>query len=108
MADSYLEEAEKKEIFRQKQTSNATVIFEASGSAGRNQLKLAQILVTFDFVMNILGWQDKPLAKLTTFLTQYQASVDAKYHNDFKDVLVAEEVERKRAERKGLSILNQQ
>ena len=108
MTGSYLEEAENQELFRQKTKSNANVIFQTIGSSGRNPLKLAQILATFDFVINLLGWQDKPLANLTTFLTQYQASVDAKYHNDFKDVLIAEEVERKRSERKGLSILNQQ
>ena len=108
MADSYLEKAEEQELFRQKTKSNANVIFQTIGSSGRNPLKLAQILSTFDFVINLLGWQDKPLANLTTFCTQYQASIDAKYHNDFKEVLIAEEVERKRSERKGLSILNQQ
>ena len=108
MAGSYLEEAENQELFRQKQKSSAIAIFNSSGSAGRNPQKLAQILTTFDFAMNLLGWQDRPLANLTMFLTQYQASIDAKYHNDFKEVLVAEEVERKRSERKGLSILNQQ
>jgi len=108
MTSSYLEEAENQELFRQKQRSNASDIFHTSGSSGSNPIKLAQILATFDFVMDLLGWQDKPLANLTTFLTQYQASIDTKYHNDFKDVLVAEEIERKRSERKGLSILNQQ
>ena len=107
MTDSYLKEAEDQELFRQKTKSNANVIFQTIGSSGRNPLELARILSTFDFVMNLLGWQDKPLANLTTFCTQYQASIDAKYHNDFKEVLIAEEIERKRSERKGLSILNQ-
>ena len=108
MTDSYLEKAEDQELFRQKTKSNSNVIFQTIGSSGRNPIELARILATFDFIINILGWQDKPLANLTTFCTQYQASVDAKYHNDFKEVLIAEEVERKRSERKGLSILNQQ
>ena len=108
MGDSYLEKAEEQELFRQKTKSNANTIFQTIGSSGRNPLKLAQILSTFDFAINLLGWQDKPLANLTTFCTQYQASIDAKYHNDFKEVLISEEVERKRSERKGLSILNQQ
>ena len=108
MADSYLEKAEEQELFRQKTKSNANVIFQTIGSSGRNPIELARILSAFDFVINLLGWQNKPLANLTTFCTQYQASIDAKYHNDFKEVLIAEEVERKRSERKGLSILNQQ
>jgi len=82
-------------------------MFYSAGSAGNNPLKLAQILVVFDFTMNLLGWQDKPLANLSKFLVQYQASLDAKYHNDYKEVLIAEEIEKKRAERKGISILQQ-
>ena len=108
MAGTFLEKAEEEELFRKKSNSNSNAIFQTKGSAGRNPLKLAQILSTFDFVINLLGWQDKPLANLTTFCTQYQASIDAKYHNDFKEVLISEEIERKRSERKGLSILNQQ
>jgi len=92
---------------RQRNTNNSEAIFTTKGSAGANPEKLAQILTAFDFAINILGWQDKPLANLTKFLTQYQASIDSHYHNDYKDVLVSEEIERKRAERKGISILSQ-
>ena len=105
MAMTFLEKAEEEELFRQKTKDNSAMIFAAHGSAGRNPLKLAQILATFDFVVNILGWEDKPLANLATFLTQYQASVDAKYHNDFKEIQIAEEIERRREQRKGISIL---
>ena len=105
MADSFNEQAETQELFRQKARDNSTMIFATHGSAGRNPLKLAQILATFDLVINCLGWQDKPLANLATFLTQYQASVDAKYHNDFKEIQIAEEIERRREQRKGISIL---
>lgn len=107
MADSFLEKAEEQELFRQKQSDNSLALFNVSGSAGRNPTRLAQILVVFDFNINLLGWQNKPLANLSKFLTQYQASIDAKYHNDFKEVQISEEIERKRAERKGISILNQ-
>ncbi len=93
--------------FKQKTVSNVLNIFQTSGSAGANPQRLAQILTAFDLAMRILGWQDKPLANLTNFLTQYQASIDTKYHKDFKDVLVAEEIERRREQRKGISILQQ-
>ena len=100
-----MEKAEQEQMFRQKQSSNINAIFHTGGSAGSNSEKLAQILTAFDFTMNLLGWQERPLAKLTNFLTQYQASLDTQYHKDFKDVLIAEEIERKREERKGISIL---
>ena len=106
MAESYLEEAEKQELFRQKQSSNSGLVFATKGSAGNNPEKLAQILATWDFVVNIMGWQDKPLANLTKFCASYQASIDAKYHNDFKEIAIAEEIERRREQRKGLSILS--
>ena len=107
MADSFLEKAEQQELFRQQRSDSSGLLFNASGSAGNNPLKLAQILAVFDFTINLLGWQDKPLANLTKFLTQYQGSMNAQYHNDVKEVLVAEEIEKKRAERKGISILSQ-
>ena len=107
MGDSFLEEAENQELFRQKPKDNAGMLFRVDGSAGSNPTQLAQILSTFDFVMNLLGWQDKPLANLSHFLTHYQASIDGQYHNDFKEVKISEEVERKRAERKGISVLQQ-
>lgn len=107
MPDSFLEQAEQQELFRQKQSSNIGLVFQSSGSAGNNPLKLAQILAVFDFNIQLLGWQNKALANLSKFLTSYQASLDAKYHNDFKDISIAEEIERKRSERKGISILQQ-
>ena len=104
---SFLEEAEQQEIFRQKSNNNTELMFATKGSAGSNPKKLAQICATWDFIMSLLEWEGKPLANLSKFLTQYQASIDTKYHEDFKDVLVAEEIERKRAERKGISVLSQ-
>ena len=107
MSDSFLEQAEQQELFRQRPTSDRNMVFQSAGSAGNNPLKLAQILAIFDFNINLLGWQNRPLANLSRFLTSYQASLDAKYHNDFKDISIAEEIERKRSERKGISILQQ-
>lgn len=106
MAMNFGEEAEKRILFRQRTADNSGNIFNTAGSAGRNALRLAKILSTFDFVINLLGWQEKPLANLPKFLTQYQASVDAKYHNDYKEVLIAEEITRRQIERKGINISN--
>lgn len=104
---TYLENAEEAELFRQKQKDNSGMVFLSSGSAGRNPLRLAQVLTAFDLAISLLGWQDKPLANLTKFLTSYQASVDGAYHKDFKDIEISEMVERKQANRKGLSIFQQ-
>lgn len=101
------EEVEKKELFRQKESDKSAAMFAAKGTAGRNPTRLAQICSTFDYVMNLLGWQKKSVAELSRILTEYQASIDAKYHNDFKEVLIAEEIERRHAEQKGISILSQ-
>lgn len=104
---TFHEQAEQEIQFRQKRNDNSIAMFESRGSAGRNPTKLAQICSTFNFVIGLLGWEKKPLANLSLFLTQYQASIDAKYHDDYKDVLIAQEIERKRAERKDISILTQ-
>lgn len=82
-------------------------IFHTKGSAGRNNEKLSKLLSAYDMLINILKWQDKPLANLSEIITQYQASIDAKYHDDYKEVLIAEEIERRREQRKGISILQQ-
>lgn len=103
---TFHEKAEEQELLRQRQPDNSTLIFKAQGSAGRNSVQLAKILATFDLMITIFGWQNRPLAHLPEFLTNYQASVDARYHDDFKDIKTAEEVERKRADRKGFSIIN--
>lgn len=100
------EQIEEKLKFRQKSNSNSLAMFESKGSAGNNSTKLAGICTAWDLVVDVMNWHNKPLGKVTQFLTQYQASVDTKYHNDFKDVLIAEEIERRRAERKGISILS--
>lgn len=105
MVDNFQEIAEEANALRPKANNNSIMMFSTKGSAGRNPQKLAQICAIWGFTMLLMGWDKKPLANLPLFLTQYQASIDAKYHNDYKDVLVAEEIERKRANRKGISIL---
>ncbi|OGM08554.1 hypothetical protein A2Z67_01795 [Candidatus Woesebacteria bacterium RBG_13_36_22] len=89
------------------QLVNPALLFATHGSAGANDVELARILAAYDFVMNLLGWQGKPVARLTAIFSAYQASIDTRYHDDYKSVLIAEEIEKKRSERKGISILQQ-
>lgn len=103
----FIEELENNLKFSKKSNMNSNLMFFTKGSAGRNTDKLARILTAFDMIIEILGWQDKPLAKFSNIITQYQASLDGKYHNDFKDVLIAEEIEKRREQRKGISIMQQ-
>ena len=106
---------EASELFRPKDSDNANRIFDTRGSSGNNPEKLARILASWDLFINIMGWNtkdkngnnDKPLANLTGFLAQYQGSVDTAYHNDYKDIQIAQEVVRRQTERKGISILQQ-
>lgn len=102
-----MENVEQEIETRQINAKNLEMVFATKGSAGANSTELARILTAWDFIINILGWQKKPLANLSNFLTSYQASIDSHYHNDFKEISIAEEIERKRAERKGISILSQ-
>lgn len=100
-------------------TNNSKQVFDTRGSAGNSPEKLAKILTAYDVLMKIMGWDKhietidgkqvevvaKPIADLSNIVAQYQGSVDAKYHNDFKDIQIALEIERRRSERKGISIL---
>lgn len=101
------EKVEEEQLFKPKTSTDLKAIFSTLGSAGNNPEKLAKILAAYDYAMQLFGWQKDDIASLSHVITQYQASLSAQYHNDFKDVLVAEEVERKRADRKGISILSQ-
>lgn len=101
------EKAEEELQFKRKDNAtSANLIFLTHGSSGKNPEKLAQLLTAYDLIINILGWKDKPIASLTNITTQYQASIEGGYHKDFKEVLIAEEIERRKADRKGLSISN--
>ena len=90
--------------FRTQSGRSAGAILTTKGSAGNSPVDLAKILGAWDFAMHILGWEDKPLGHMAHFFSQYQASVDSKYHNDLKETLIAEEVERRRENRKGTSL----
>lgn len=80
-------------------------IFGTRGSQGNNPQKLAKILAAYDIAITVLNWNKEHVANLSHIVSQYQASLDAKYHNDYKEVLIAEEIERRKEERKGVSIL---
>jgi hypothetical protein len=109
----------------QKQTTETGNIFKSSGSKGSNPQRLAQLLSTFDYVMSLLEWdideiqaQDKdgkflfdkdnnPImikipvdVTLSDIITQNQASIDGKYHLDYKDIKMVEELDRKLRERR--------
>lgn len=105
--NDFAEDAEQREMFRRKNDGSASIlnIFRTNGSAGNNNEKLARILAAFDTFIKTMKWEKKPLAKFSETIAQYQASVNGKYHNDYKDILIAEEIERRRAERKDISIL---
>src|SRR4030042_1856185 len=64
------------------QLVNPALLFATHGSAGANDVELARILAAYDFVMNLLGWQGKPVARLTAIFSAYQASIDTRYHDD--------------------------
>lgn len=104
--ESFIQRQEAVELFREElaKIDNSGVMFNSIGSAGNNPEKLARILAAFDMFINIMGWRNKPLAKFPFLVTQYQASLNGKYHTDYKDVLIAEEQQRKRAENKGTTI----
>ena len=91
-----MEEAEKGELFRQNNGGNSIGFdiptFRSKGSAGNNNTKLARIMAAYDLAMGILGWEHD----LSNIVTEYQASVDAKYHDDYVKIAVADEIVRKR------------
>jgi hypothetical protein len=72
-------------------------IFNSLGSAGNNNAELARILLALDFAFKLLNWKD---ITLVDCIAKYQASVDAKYHNDYKAVATIEELDRRMAMRR--------
>ena len=85
-------------------SDRAQHIFKNAGSAGANNEKLARILIAWDFAMNVLHWN----ISLTDLLTKYQASVGAKYHDDYTKVATTEELDYRLAKRRAGSLLAQQ
>jgi len=88
MGDDWGQKAEEMNDFRLKNEDGSKATFNAQGSAGNNPVKLARILSAYELAMNILGW-DTPLSKI---VSNYQASVNAKYHDDHVRISVAERV----------------
>ena len=107
---TFIEQRENSELLRPKKDSGIGAIFKTSGSTGANSVKLARLVSTFDFVMNVLGWDNKlendkkeivsmPVL-LTDIIVANQASIDARYHDDYKAIAIAEEIDRKRQDRR--------
>lgn len=92
------ERFEEERLLKPKTTNEnrAKHLFNALGSAGASNTDLARLLVAFDFAMSLLGWD----VKLTDIVTGYQASIDAKYHDDYKAVATIEELDQRLLKRR--------
>jgi len=88
MGDDWGQKAEEMNDFRLKNEDGSKATFNAQGSAGNNPVKLARILSAYELAMEILGWNN-PLSKI---VSNYQASVNAKYHDDHVKISIAERV----------------
>ena len=88
MADDWAKRKEEEHDWQSRNTDSTENNFRSSGSAGNNQPRLAKVLSAYDMAMDILGW-DKPLSKI---VSDYQASVNAKYHDDHIKERIAERV----------------
>lgn len=105
----FVQQQEQQLPFRNKQVDRSGSVFNTSGSSGANSKRLAQLVSVFDYVMSLLEWDitidnegnvTKKPVMLTTIIIANQASIDARYHNDYKAIAIAEEIDRKRSERK--------
>lgn len=111
---SYIAQAEQQELFRRKSSvDHAGAVFRFWGSASRNTQKLAQLLTVFDMTMQVLGW-DKSIIEIdkngnkiikrqaitfSSLIEARQAGIDAKYHDDYVKIAIADEIVRKRRTR---------
>jgi hypothetical protein len=96
----YSDDIEEKKLFTSKQGNQedtAKHVFNATKSAGANNQRLSQLLVAWDFSMSLLGWKD---VTLTDTVVNYQASINAKYHNDYKSIKTIEELDKRLALRR--------
>lgn len=95
---TYGQQFEDQALFKPKLASsdNAKHLFATDGSHGANPKKLAQLLVVWDFTMDQLDWE----VKLSSIVTDYQASIDTHYHNDYKAVATIEELDKRLAKRR--------
>lgn len=108
---SFIGQAEQSELFRRRSNvDHAGAVFRAWGSSGANPKRLAQFLTTLDLAFCILSW-DKPIIKtneagqqeivrpalsISALIEARQASIDARYHDDYVKIAVADEIVRKR------------
>lgn len=94
----YAEQEEQRILLRQKTGSDdrAKHLFEAIKSHGANNRKLAQLLTALDFGLKLLDIE----CNLTDIVVNYQASIDSKYHEDYKQVATTEEIDRRLALRR--------
>ena len=99
-------EEERKGMFGQKDTTNdnrANHMFSALRTHGANPKRLAQLLTVWEYTMKILEWDDN----LTSIVADYQASIDTRYHDDYKAVATIEELDRRLAMRRASAYNNQ-
>lgn len=96
---TYGQRQEEQRLFTAKLPSDdrAKHMFATTFSHGANKKKLAQLLTVWDFTMSLLKWND---VTLTDIVTGYQASIDAKYHTDYKAVATIEELDKRMAMRR--------
>jgi hypothetical protein len=98
---TYGQKQEEEKLFKQKATGEdrAKHMFNALASAGANNERLAKLLIAWDFATSLLKWN----VTLTEIVTNYQASIDAEYHKDYKAVATIEELDRRVALRRSMS-----
>lgn len=84
-------------LFGVKTDSVTQQLLRTDKSTDNPNVELARIMSVWDMVMNEFGWED---CKFSSIIRDAQASVDGKYHNDIKEVAIAQEIQA-RDERKG-------
>jgi len=90
---SYIEDAEQMVLNQELPIGqNNEDVFRHQSSAGANNEKLARILIALKFAFSVLKWDDNGLIDM---LTGYQASIDARYHNDYKSIATIQELDKR-------------
>src|SRR3990172_6986187 len=103
---TYGQRKEEEILFKSKQPSEdkAKHVFDALASHGANSDRLARLLIAWDFAMSALEWK----TELANIVVHYQASVDAKYHDDFVKIATIEELDKRLSLRRIARQENQQ
>ena len=92
---------ERREAAKSAGNDHAFHLFRHDKSAGNNNQDLARIMFGLHYAYSVLGWDDH---KIIDLATGYQASVDGKYHDDYKAVANTEEVDERFAKRRASSM----